>query len=88
MPDFERLVKSYQYIIIEREQEVSVQEQIVSNPVLRRFNTHFNILEHNPYKNISSTEVRTNIKNRNEQAIQQMIPKDVYEYIKEKNLYY
>lgn len=87
LPDFETLVKNYEYIVIER-QGIQVKEQIASNPILKRFKTHFNILEDNPYEQISSTEARKRIKGEKQTNLEEMLFKGVYKYIKEKGLYY
>lgn len=84
LPDFEILAKNYQYIVIERG-ICTAKNEISSNPILTRFKTHFNLLEDNPYEQISSTQVRKQIQNETE--ILQMIPKEVYEYIKTNKLY-
>lgn len=86
LPELENLAKNYQYIVIERETCTSADE-IASNPILMRFKAHFNLLEDNPYKQISSTEVRKLLQEKQEKEISQMIPKEVYEYIKENELY-
>lgn len=84
--DFEILAQNYEYIIIERN-DIRIKELITSNPILNRFSTHFHILEDNPYEQISSTKVRMVLKNEKEKEAQTMIPKKVYEYIKENKLY-
>lgn len=86
LPELENLAKNYQYIVIERETCTST-DKIASNPILMRFKTHFNLLEDNPYKQISSTEVRKLLQEKKEKEISQMIPKEVYKYIKENELY-
>ncbi len=84
LPDFEILAQNYQYIVIERGRHTA-KDEIALNPILTRFKTHFNLLVDNPYEQISSTEVRRQIQNETENM--QMIPKEVYEYIKENKLY-
>lgn len=86
LPDFETLAKNYQYIVIERGM-CTARNKIASNPILTRLKTHFNLLEENPYEQISSTKVRKLIEEKQEKEILEMIPKEVYEYIKEKKLY-
>lgn len=86
LPELENLAKNYQYIVIERETCTSA-DKIASNPILMRFKANFNLLEDNPYKQISSTEVRKLLQEKKEKEISQMIPKEVYKYIKENELY-
>lgn len=86
LQDLEILAKNYHYIVIERE-KYTTRSKISLNPILVRFKTHFNLLEDNPYEQISSTEVRNLLKDNHEEKILKMIPKEVYEYIKENELY-
>lgn len=86
LQDLEILAKNYHYIVIERgtcQSEI----KITSNPILMRFKTHFNLLRDNPYEQISSTEVRKLLEEKQEKEIRKMIPKEIYEYIKENKLY-
>ena len=83
-PEVKLLAKNYKYIILERGS--MAKEQISSNTVLKQNEANFNILEENPYKQISSTNVRNNLKN--ETKLKDMISKEVYEYIKKMNLYH
>lgn len=82
-PDFETLAQNYEYIVLER--GTSTKEQIASNLILKRYETHFNVLEDNPYEQVSSTNVRNNL--NNEIKLKNMIPEEVYEYIKKTDLY-
>lgn len=83
LSDFEILAQNYEYIVLER--GIGTKEEITSNPILKRFETHFNILEDNPYEQISSTNVRKNLENENK--LNDMISKEIYEYIRKNNLY-
>lgn len=85
LPDFEMLAKNYEYIIIKRN-DIRIKKKIASNPILKRFKDHFNILEENPYEQISSTAVRELINNE-QLTLKQMIPNEVYEYIINKKIY-
>lgn len=85
LPDFEILAKNYEYIVIKRN-DIQINEKIASNPILRRFKDHFNILEENPYEQISSTKVRKSINNEI-LTLDDMIPDEVYEYIVNKKIY-
>lgn len=85
LPDFEILAKNYEYIVIKRN-DIRIKDKISENSVLKRFKDHFNILEENPYEQISSTEVRKLINNE-ELTSNDMIPYEVYEYIVNKNIY-
>lgn len=85
LPDFEMLAKNYEYIIIKRN-DIRIKKKIASNPILKRFKDHFNILEENPYEQISSTAVRELINNE-QLTLKQMIPNEVYEYIMNKKIY-
>lgn len=86
LPNFEILVQSYNYIILERD-NIPIREYFASNPILKRFRTRFNILTYNPYKQISSTEVRRLLKSNNENKVVEMLVEEVYEYIKENKIY-
>lgn len=85
LPDFEILARNYEYILIKRN-DIEIKEKINSNPILKRFKDHFNILEDNPYEQISSTEVRKLI-NDNVLILNDMIPSEVCEYIMDKKIY-
>lgn len=85
LPDFEILAKNYEYIVIKRN-DIRIKDKISENSVLKRFKDHFNILEENPYEQISSTEVRKLINNE-DLISNDMIPSEVYEYIVNKNIY-
>lgn len=84
--DFEKLAKNYEYIVITRN-DIQIKDKIALNPILKRFKTHFNILEENPYNQISSTEVRKVIREGKEEVLENMIPKEIHEYILKNNLY-
>lgn len=86
LQDLEVLAKNYHYIVIERG-ICQTKTKITVNPILTRFKTHFNLLEDNPYEQISSSSVRKLLEEKQEKEIQKMIPKEVYEYIKENELY-
>lgn len=86
LADFETLVKNYQYIIIERH-DIPIKQLFASNPILSRFKAHFHILENNPYEQISASEARTLLKNKEEKEIKEIISKEVYEYIRKNGLY-
>lgn len=85
LPDFEILARNYEYILIKRN-DIQIDEKIASNPILKCFKDHFNILEENPYEQISSTKVRELIDNEI-LVLNDMIPNDVYEYIVNKKVY-
>lgn len=82
-PDFEFLAQNYNYIILQR--GISTKEQISSNSMLKQNKANFNIVEENPYEQLSSTNVRNNLKD--EAKLKDMISKEVYEYIQKMNLY-
>lgn len=85
LSDFEILAENYEYIVIKRN-DIQINEIIASNPILKRFKDHFNILEENPYKQISSTKVRELIDNEIS-VLNDMIPNEVYAYIVNKKIY-
>ncbi len=85
LSDFEILAENYEYIVIKRN-DIQINEIIASNPILKRFKDHFNILEENPYEQISSTKVRKSINNEI-LTLDDMIPDEVYEYIVNKKIY-
>lgn len=82
-PDFEFLAKNYKYIVLQR--GISAKEQISSNVVLKHNEVNFNILEKNPYEQVSSTDVRNNLTDGIK--LKDMISNEVYEYIKKMKLY-
>lgn len=85
LPDFEILAKNYEYIVIKRN-DIRIKDKISENSVLKRFKDHFNILEENPYEQISSSKVRKLINNE-VLTSNDMIPNEVYKYIANKNIY-
>lgn len=86
LDDFEILARNYNFIVIGRN-SINIQEKISLNPILERFKAHFNILEDNPYENISATNVRNALKNGNSSDISNIIPHEVEEYIRKNNIY-
>lgn len=85
LPDFEILARNYEYIVIKRN-DIRIKDKISENSILKRFKDHFNILEENPYEQISSSKVRKLI-NNGALTSNDMIPSEVYEYIVNKNIY-
>lgn len=86
LPDFEILAKNYEYIIIKRN-NIQIKDEISGNSVLKRFKKNFNILEENPYEQISSTKVRELIQDGKKEVLQNMIQEEIYKYILNNNLY-
>lgn len=86
LDDFEILARNYQFIVIGRN-SINIQEKISLNPILERFKAHFNILEDNPYENISATSVRNALKSGSNSDISNIIPHEVEEYIRKNNIY-
>lgn len=86
LPDFEILAKNYEYIIIKRN-NIQIKDEISGNSVLKRFKKNFNILEENPYEQISSTKVRELIQDDKKGVLQNMIQEEIYKYILNNNLY-
>lgn len=86
LDDFEILAGNYQFIVIGRN-SINIQEKISLNPILERFKAHFNILEDNPYENISATSVRNALKSGSNSDISNIIPHEVEEYIRKNNIY-
>lgn len=84
--DFEILAGNYEFIVIGRN-SINIQEKISLNPILERFKTHFNILEDNPYENMSATSVRNALKSGSNSDISNIIPREVEEYIRKNNIY-
>lgn len=84
--DFEILAKNYEFIVIGRN-SINIQEKISLNPILERFKAHFNILEDNPYENMSATSVRNALKSGSNSDISNIIPREVEEYIKKNKIY-
>lgn len=84
--DFNNLVKDYKYIVIEREL-LDCKELIKSNEILTRYKNNFNIVENEIYSKASATDIRQKIQSGNISDIEQNIPKDIIEYIKENKLY-
>lgn len=86
LSDFEILATNYEFIVIGRN-NISIQEKISLNPILERFKAHFNILEDNPYDNISATCARNALKNGNSDDLSNIIPCEVEEYIRKNKVY-
>lgn len=86
LDDFEILAKNYEFIVIGRN-NINIQEKLSLNPILERFKAHFNILEDNPYENISATSVRNALKSGNNNYVSNIIAYDVEEYIRKNKVY-
>lgn len=86
LEDFEILAKNYEFIVIGRN-SINIQEKLKLNPILERFKAHFNILEDNPYENISATSVRNALKSGNNNYVSNIIAYDVEEYIRKNKVY-
>lgn len=86
LEDFEILAKNYEFIVIGRN-NINIQEKLSLNPILERFKAHFNILEDNPYENISATSVRNALKSGNNNYVSNIIAYDVEEYIRKNKVY-
>lgn len=85
LEDFEILAKNYEFIVIGR--NINIQEKLSLNPILERFKAHFNILEDNPYENISATSVRNALKSGNNSYVSNIISCEVEEYIRKNKVY-
>lgn len=85
LDDLEILAKNYEFIVIGR--SINIQEKISLNPILERFKAHFNILEDNPYENMSATSVRNALKSGSNSDISNIIPREVEEYIRKYKIY-
>lgn len=86
LSDFEILATNYEFIVIGRN-NINIQEKFSLNPILERFKAHFNILEDNPYENISATSARNALKNGNSSDISNIISCEVEEYIRKNKIY-
>lgn len=86
LDDFEILAKNYNFIVIGRN-NINIQEKLKLNPILERFKAHFNILEDNPYENISATSVRNALKSGKNNYVSNIIAYDVEEYIRKNKVY-
>lgn len=84
--DFNNLVKDYKYIVVEREL-LDCEELIKSNETLTKYKNNFNIVENKHYNKASATNAREKIQSGNMNGIEENIPKDIIEYIKENKLY-
>lgn len=83
--DFKTLAQNYKYIVLER--GIQTKNQIVLNPVLEQYRENFNVLENNEYEGVSSSQVRNLLQIGEDKNIMEIVPKDVYEYIKRYDLY-
>ncbi len=72
---------NYNYIVLERNKYKSVENKFDV------FLGNVHILRDNPYKEISSSEVRKLLKEEKYDMLKEMIPNEVLEYIKERNIY-
>lgn len=84
--DFDDLIKNYQYIVIERDL-LDCKEFIKSNKILTKYKANFNIIENNNYSKASATDLRKKIQSKNLENIDNYIPMNVMEYIKDNKLY-
>lgn len=82
----ERLVKEFQYIVIQRK-GYDIEEIIEKHTILKENKQHFHRLENLNYGMASSTVIRNYLKIKDEKAIEELLDKKVYQYIKEKGLY-
>ena len=75
-------LSEYNYIVFERE-KINLKQYIANNSILR--NTNIEVIENKDYKEKSATEFRNLW--RKEKANQDIIPKEVIEFIEANNIY-
>lgn len=78
------LIKNYQYIILERNEDVN--KMIMKNELFSKYRKNFLILKtKTQYQTISSTLVRNHLKKK--QQIEAFVPEKIENYLKEHKLY-
>lgn len=81
--DYEKLLKSVNFIIANRVPYTPLELEEAVKVINKKYGSHINILKDFEFVNLSSSEIRTNIKN----DVSFMMPPDVFEYIRTHNLY-
>lgn len=79
----EELISKYKYIVFERK-EIDLNKYIEVHEQIKKHKENIKIIQNKDHKNTSASEFRSTNGNRPSQDI---IPKEVLEYIKEKNIY-
>lgn len=82
--EYNDLVSKYKYIILERK-ENAFYDIINNNTDIKEHSENFSIVSDYRYNDISSSLVRDKI--RKDEDVSNLIPKKIYAYIKENNLY-
>lgn len=80
----EELVSNYKILVMERNED-KVEEIIKQNELLNCYKENIEKLNEEIRSNFSSTYVRAQIKKK--KSVRYLLPNEVYEYIKENNLY-
>lgn len=80
----EELVSNYKILVMERNED-KVEEIIKQNELLNCYKENIEKLNEEIRSNFSSTYVRAQIKKK--KSVRYLLPDEVYEYIKENNLY-
>lgn len=80
----EELVSNYKILVMERNED-KVEEIIKQNELLNCYKENIEKLNEEIRSNFSSTYIRAQIKKK--KSVRYLLPDEVYEYIKENNLY-
>lgn len=83
--DANEIIQKYNYIVLERK-EIDIDNFIKNNETLRKNIEKIQIIKNEEYKNYSSTEFR-NLLNNNRHQNQEIISKDVLDYIIKSGVY-
>lgn len=78
------MVSNYKILVMERNED-KVEEIIKQNELLNCYKENIEKLNEEIRSNFSSTYVRAQIKKK--KSVRYLLPDEVYEYIKENNLY-
>jgi len=83
--NYQEIIQKYNYIVLERK-EIDIDKCIAENEILKANKEKIQIVGNDEYKNYSSTEFR-NLLNKEKHQNQEIIPKEVLDYIIKNSLY-
>ena len=82
----EKLVCNYQYIIVERA-NFDCHKIMEETPLLQQYQSHFHFLSNSKHPYTNATQVRLSLQEKRFKELEQVLEKEVQEYIIQHNLY-